>query len=401
MFTTSQTIFIRTNINSELVMLTARTVQTAKGVPGKAVMLGDGHCLYLRIGPTGAKSWIFRYTVAGKAHEKGLGPIHTVSLAEAREAARELRRGRREGKDPKRAGMSFRECAEAYIASHEAGWRNAKHAAQWANSLATHAYPVLGRLPVAAIGTEQVLKAIGTIWREKPETASRVRGRIESVLDWAAVAGYRNGDNPARWRGHLSHMLPARARFARGEHFAALPYAGIADFMTKLRQQGGVAARALEFAILTAARTGEVSGARWPEIDLAGRLWVIPADRIKMGREHRVPLSSRALSILSDLERRGERVFPISATSLRRVLSRIGRQDVTVHGFRSTFSTWAAEQTNFSEAVVEAALAHAKGDKVAAAYNRSDLFEKRRELADAWARYCGGGGKVVQLREVG
>jgi integrase len=386
-------------------------VAKATGPAGKTTLLADGHGLYLRIGPTGAKSWVLRYMAGRKSHDMGLGSLGLVGLREAREhALRQRRLLRLDGLDPiekRRAerqaamieaasAMTFRRCAEAYIAAHKVGWKNPKHAAQWPSTLQTYVYPIFGNLPVQAVDVGLVTKAIEPIWATKPETASRVRGRIERVLDWATVRGYRQGENPARWRGHLEKLLPARRKMAAVEHHAALPYAELPAFMADLRQREGVAARALEFAVLTAARTGEVLGGRWSEIDLEGRLWTVPAGRMKKAwREHRVPLSEPALTILTGLDRMGDLVFPgqrrgrpLSDMALLMLLRRMGRGDLTAHGFRSTFSDWCAEETSFPSEVREMALAHTVGDKVEAAYRRGDLFEKRRQLAEAWARYC-------------
>ncbi len=387
--------------------LTAGDVQR-KTAPG---MYHDGRGLYLRIGPTGAKSWIYRYKAGGTERQMGLGAWPTVSLAAARERAETQRRARIDGRDPLAerrgarlaAAMTFKQCAEAYIASHRAGWRNPKHAAQWPATLSAYAYPVFGDRPVEAVDTGLVMRAVEPIWTVKPETASRLRGRIESVLDWATARGYRQGENPARWRGHLENLLPARSKVRRVEHHAALPYGEIAAFMGELRGRDGIAARALEFAILTAARTGEVIGATWAEFDLQGRLWTIPAERMKAGREHRVPLSAPALAILQALPKGepSDRVFPLSQMALLMTLRRMGRGDLTVHGFRSTFRDWAAERTGFPAEVAEMALAHTVADKVEAAYRRGDLFAKRRQLADAWAKFCAmpatAGGKVVAI----
>jgi len=395
--------------------LTVREIDTARA-GDVARMLGDGKGLYLRVAPSGARSWIYRYRVGAKRHDMGLGPYPEITLAAAREKALSLRRARLDGTDPlqaRRAGreqarldaakaMSFEQCAVAYIDAHKAGWRNPKHAAQWPATLGAYVYPLFGDLPVAAVDVGLVMKAVEPIWNTKPETASRVRGRIESVIDWATARGYRTGENPARWRGHLENLLPARSKVRRVEHHAALPYADIGEFMVDLRGQEALAARALEFAILTAARTGEVIGARWSEIDLAGRLWVVPGERMKAGREHRVPLSDAAVAILAALPREGvrssatdprgaaatDRVFPLSNMALLMLLRRMGRGDLTAHGFRSTFSDWCAERTNYPAEVREMALAHVVGDKVEAAYRRGDLFDKRRQLADAWARFC-------------
>jgi integrase len=407
--------------------LSARRVATEK----RAGLHGDGGGLYLQVAPTGAKTWIYRYQIAGRRRDMGLGSADVYSLAEAREKARTARRSVADGIDPIEArrqarlsarladakAMTFRAAAEAYIEAHLAGWKNPKHAAQWPATLAAYAYPVLGELPVAAVDTGFVMKAVEPIWTEKPETASRVRGRIESVLDWARARGYRDGENPARWKSHLSNLLPARSKVRRVEHYAALPYAELPKFLGELRRRDSTAALALEFAILTAARTGEVLGATWAEIDLANHLWVIPAARMKAGREHRVPLSASAMKILERLAmaKTGEHVFPgakpggpLSQMAMLMLLRRMERPDpgsgpgqaLTAHGFRSTFSDWAAEQTNTPSEVREMALAHTVGDKVEAAYRRGDLFAKRRELAEAWGRFCQGGGaaKIVPLR---
>jgi integrase len=369
-----------------------------------AKLYADGGGLYLRADPSGAKSWVFRYAIAGRQQDLGLGSAADFTLAEARDRALAARKLVADGQNPVEAKkvkrradavasatwMTFQACAEAYIAAHRAGWRNPRHAAQWPSTLEAYVYPVFGTLPVAVIDTGLVMKAIEPIWTEKPETASRVRGRIESVLDWATARGYRQGENPARWRGHLENLLPKKSKVRRVEHHAALPYPEIAEFLAELRARGGIAARALEFAILTAARTGEVIGARWTEIDLGARLWTVPGSRMKAGREHRVPLSEAAMTLLAGLKREGDRVFPLSDKALVKVLHRMGRDDLTVHGMRSTFSDWCAEQTSFPSEVREMALAHAVGDKVEAAYRRGDLFEKRRQLAEAWSRHCAG-----------
>ncbi|HEY2531836.1 MAG TPA: integrase arm-type DNA-binding domain-containing protein [Xanthobacteraceae bacterium] len=364
----------------------------------------DGHSLYLRIGPTGAKSWVFRYRKSGRLHDMGLGPLHTVSLADARTKALDIRRQRLDGTDPLTAKreaaaktriahaktMTFRQCAEAYITAHRAGWKNDKHASQWPSTLEAYVYPAFGSLPVQVVDVALVMKALGPIWEAKPETASRVRGRIEVVLDWASASGYRQGENPARWRGHLDKLLPPRSKVARVEHHAALPYRDLPGFIMDLRQQEGVAARALEFTILTAGRTGEVIGATWVEIDLEARLWTIPAERMKAGREHRVPLSDAALAILRPLYevRTGDKVLPLSNMAMLMLMRRMGRGSLTVHGFRSAFSDWCAEQTNFPSEVRGMALAHTVSDKVEAAYRRGDLFDKRRQVMDAWSRFC-------------
>jgi integrase len=380
---------------------------------GKPGYHGDGGSLYLQISKYRTATWVFRYrTAAGRLREAGLGSVDTWTLAEARERARRFRQQRDEGKDPieeRRAerlkakleavnAMTFMACAEAYIAANRAAWKNAAHAAQWPSTLKTYVYPAMGDLPVQAVDVGLVMRVLEPIWTTKPETASRLRGRIESVLDWAKARGFREGENPARWRGHLENLLPKKSKVARVEHHAALPYREIGTFFADLRQQDGIAARGLEFAILTAARTGEVIGARWDEINLAEQLWTIPGNRMKSGREHRVPLAEPAVAILRQMAaiRMGDYVFPgqragqpLSQMALLMTLRRMGRGDLTVHGFRSAFSDWCAEQTNFPSEVREMALAHVVGDKVEAAYRRGDLFEKRRQLSEAWSRYRG------------
>ena len=380
----------------------------------------------MRVASGGSKGWIFRYTLNGRTRDMGLGSVDTVSLKQARERARQCRELCYDGIDPierRRAQrreaqleaartMTFRQCAVAYIAAHEASWSNPKHAAQWPNTMARYVYPVFGRFSVQTIDTGLVLKVIEPIWTAKTETASRVRGRIEAVFDWAAARGYRQGENPARWRGHLENLLPRKSRVAPVEHHRALPYAQIGTFMGELRAQKGIAARALEFVILTAARTGEAIGATWTEIGFAERVWTIPAERMKAGKPHRVALSEAAFAIVRAMHevRCGRFVFPgaksdrsLSATSLLMLLRRVGHDGLTVHGFRSSFADWAADCTSFPEEVRQMALAHAVGDKVEAAYRRGDLFEKRRQLGQAWAEYCSGqwperGSEVVPVR---
>jgi integrase len=389
--------------------LTALKVDKANQ-PG---MYGDGGGLYLRVTPDGAKNWIFRFMLNGRARWMGMGPLHTITLAEARKRAGEHRLRRHDGIDPIEArraerqqarldaakAITFKECADSYIKAHRAGWRNGKHAGQWGATLATYAEPVIGKLSVQAIDTTLVFKVLEPIWTTKPETAGRVRGRIEAILDWAKVRGFRTGENPARWRGHLDKLLPARGKVRKVEHHAALPYAELPDFLVALREQEGIAARALEFTILTAARTGETIGARWNEIDLLDKTWTVPARRMKVGREHRVPLSDRALAILEEMQ--GHRcaddgfVFPggkvgkpLSNMAFLMLLRRMERDDLTAHGFRATFKTWASERTGFQNEIVEAALAHVVGSKVEQAYRRGDMFEKRRRLMQQWATFC-------------
>jgi integrase len=387
-------------------------------------MYADGGGLYLRVAEGGSKQWVFRYTVDGRLRDMGMGPEHTLTLAEARERATQARKLRLDGIDPiehKRAqraaaaaeaakAMTFKECAEGFIKDNEAEWTNPKHRKEWETTLSTYVYPDLGRLSVAAIDTPLVLKVLKPLWERIPETASRVRGRIENILGWATVHHYRAGDNPARWRGHLEHALPARSKVAKVEHHAALPYSEIAGFMAKLRQNTAVGARVVEFIALTAARLSEAIDAEWSEIDLDSRLWTIPASRMKGGREHRVPLSSASIKVLRQMVaiRQSDYVFPgarkgrpVGENTPARLAKEAAGSDITVHGLRSTFRDWAAERTNFPREVAEMALAHAIPNAVEAAYRRGDLFEKRRRLMDSWAEFCGKpsvSSKVVALR---
>jgi integrase len=386
-------------------------------------MHADGGGLYLHVSAPsraelerdhdakGAKSWIFRYMRDGRAREMGLGSVHTIGLKAARERAGDRRRELLDGIDPLQVRqtkrhhaaleaakeITFAECAKRYIAAHQTGWKSPKSLDAWQGTLRDYANPVFGNLPVQAVDTALVVKAIEPIWAEKSETATRVRGRIESILDYATAREWRQGENPARWRGHLDKLLPKKAKVRAVEHHPALPFAETPGFMESLRQENASAAGALEFAILTAARTGEVTGARWNEIDRNAKLWTIPGARMKGAREHRVPLSDAALAILDRLaeDRQGEFIFaggragcPLSNMAMLVLLRRMKRDDLTVHGLRSTFRDWAAERTSFQNEVIEMALAHAIGDKVEAAYRRGDLFDKRRRLMDAWAAYC-------------
>ncbi|MGZ5897701.1 MAG: tyrosine-type recombinase/integrase, partial [Xanthobacteraceae bacterium] len=363
--------------------LTAVAIRNAK--PG---MHADGGGLYLQVSPgtagnTHNKSWLFRYAVSGRERQMGLGSLNTVSLAEARDMALQYRQQRQQGVDPIEArnveraqmrtddakSMTFDQCSKAYIAAHRAGWSNVKHASQWTNTLATYASPVFGKLPVQTIDVGLVMKVLEPIWTTKTETATRVRERIESVLDWAGARGYRSGENPARWKGLLDKLLPKPSKVSKVKHHAALPYAEVGAFVALLRQREGVAARALEVTILTAARTGETLGAQWNEFDLQAKLWNLPAERMKMRREHHVPLSAPALAVLKRMAdvRESVHVFPggrravLSNMALLAVLRRMERADLTTHGFRATFKTWATECTNFPREVVEAALAHVVG----------------------------------------
>jgi integrase len=360
----------------------------------------DGGGLYLSISPNGGRRWVFLYRWRGKPTEIGFGSARDVTLARAREKAVQARAKLAEGINPKDAkrpseGATFGECADRLIEAMRPSWRNDKHAGQWKMTLQVYAAP-LRRLPVDKIAIDDVLSVLKPLWNEKPETASRLRGRIERVLDAAKAQGLRAGENPARWRGHLDQLLPKRQRLTRGHH-AAMSYAEVPAFVVDLRGRQSTAARTLEFAIITAARSGEVLGARWEEIDLDRAVWTVPANRMKAGREHRVPLSRAALRLLKMLHgnREGEFVFsgqkpgkPLSVMALEMVLRRMKIEGVTVHGFRSAFRDWAAERTNFPNEVCEAALAHVIENKAEAAYRRGDLFEKRRKLMEAWATYC-------------
>jgi integrase len=389
--------------------LTAKQV-TSLTEPGR---YGDGGGLYLQVTSTGVRSWLLRYERGGRERAMGLGPIKDFTLEEARERARRARQLLRDGIDPLDArkeqrarsaaegallaarNVTFKECAEQYFKYHSPKWKNAKHAGQFLSTLKMYVYPVMGRMPVATIDKALVLKAIEPIWYTKTETASRVRGRIEAVLDFAKVRSYRTGENPASWHGNLIHALPARGTIVKVVHHAALRFAELPGFMVDLAKCKGVAARALEFTILNAARTGEVIGARWSEIDLEAKIWAIPAERMKASKEHRVPLSSRAVEILKELPRESDFLFPgasegssLSNMAMAELLKRIGRLDITVHGFRSTFRDWAAETTNYPNHVVEMALAHIIGNKVEASYRRGDLLSKRARLMADWARFC-------------
>jgi integrase len=346
----------------------------------------------------------------GKRRDIGLGSFAEVGLEEARsECGKNRDKIRRQKIDPveerrqeraeqavtKARQMTFSECVSAYLEAHEDSWKNPKHRQQWRNTLETYAHPIFGHLPVSEIDLPLILKCLEPIWREKTETATRLRGRIEQVLDWATVRGYRQGDNPARWKGHIDKLLPAKSKIASVKHHAALSYNAIAEFVLALRDMDGIAARALEFAILCASRSNEVRGATWSEVDLKNRMWTIPAERMKMKREHRVPLSARAMEILEGLPRLVDsnlifpgRKGPMSDMTLTAVLKRMGRGDLTQHGFRSTFRDWAAEMTSYPSEVAEMALAHTVADKVEAAYRRGDLFEKRRRIMEDWAKHC-------------
>jgi integrase len=381
---------------------------------GRATQPGlypDGQGLYLQVSPSGAKSWILRYQYATRRRYMGLGGVAAVTLADARRKALAARRMLADGLDPLEEGralavakavaaakaITFREAADRYIAAHQSSWRNAKHIAQWGSTLRAYAFPVFGDVSVAAIDADLVLRVLEPIWETKNETARRVRGRIEVILDWAAAGGLRRGENPSRWKGLLEHRLSRQPRSARVKHHPALDYQRIAAFMARLRKQEGVTARCLEFTVLTGARTSESTGANWQEFDLDGALWTVPGERIKAGKAHRVPLASRALEIVREQARyrRGDHVFAgrrpgstLSNMSMTAVLRRMGLPDITVHGFRSSLRDWAAEQTDYPREVAEMALAHAVGDKVEAAYRRGDLLQKRVAFMRDWDAHC-------------
>ena len=404
--------------------LTPLTVKNAK--PGRHA---DGGGLQLLVKDSGARSWVYRFMLNGKSRDIGLGAAagaEAISLAAARDLATALRLKVKSGVDPlaerdkeaaqalaaaqaaQIAGVTFKAMAEAHIAANEDGWRNAKHRQQWRNTLASYCYPVIGDLPVAQVETAHVLSILEPIWKAKPETASRLRGRMEIILDAAKARGYRQGENPARWRGHIAQILPARTLLSRGHH-KAMAYDALPAFMAQLREREAVAALALEFAILTATRTSEVIGGTWAEVDLAKALWTIPAARMKAGKEHRVPLSPRAIELLEALRPLGsDYLFPapkggkLSGMAMSMLLRRM-KLDCTVHGFRSAFRDWAAECTGYAHEVCEMALAHVIGNKAEAAYRLGDLFDKRRRLMADWAAYCAShgaaGGKVTPIRK--
>jgi integrase len=384
----------------------------ASKTPG---MHADGDGLYLCVANAESASWIFRFKIAGRSRDMGLGSLRDVTLEEARQQAAEARKLKKQAIDPIAAkaaqdaaraaqqaqeaakAVTFEECAGAYINSHRPSWRNAKHGQQWQNTLKTYAYPVIGPLPVADVDTALVMRILEPQWTAKPETMGRLRGRIENILDWAKTRGFREGENPARWRGHLANLLPKRAKVRRVQHHAALPYDKAPAFMRELRKSEDLSRLALQFTILTAARTSETIGARWDHISLPKGLWVVPADLIKGQKEHRVPLTAPAIAVLkklSKLKREDGFVFPgprkgkhLSNGAMLMLLERMGRSDITVHGFRSTFKDWALECTTFAPEVSEMALAHVVEDKVEAAYRRGDLLKKRRGLMEAWAKH--------------
>jgi integrase len=377
----------------------------------KQAQYGDGKGLWLQVSAFGTRSWLLRYMVAGRARVMGLGPYPEVTLKEARDRAAGARRQIRDGIDPidarrerKMAAKieaakltSFAQCVEEYLETHESAWKNQKHRDQWRSTIATYAHPIIGKLPVAAVDTALVLKVLRPIWNKKPETASRLRGRVERILAWATVSEYRQGENPARWRGHLQEMLPPKTKVRKVKHHSALPYADVPAFMAQLRGRDSISARALEFTILNANRTGEAIGAKWDEIDFSTKVWTVPADRMKAGKEHRVPLTDRAMEILKLLPRErdnpyvfvsGKKGTALSNMAMLELLRGMSGNGYTVHGFRSSFRDWCAEQTNYPRELAEAALAHTLPDKVERAYQRGDLLEKRRRLMSEWAKFC-------------
>lgn len=401
--------------------ITALTVKKLTKTPGMHAV-GGAQGLYLvvnkypnstNVNPYFAASWIYRYSFSGRRRDMGLGSFSDLSLEQARHKATQYRSQVLQGIDPiecKRQQVdannkayakriTFQQCINSYLEAHGDAWKSAKHRAQWRSTLETYAGPVIGNLNVASVDAGLVLRVLEPIWKTKTETATRLRGRIENILDWATVRGFREGDNPARWKGHLDKLLASPSKIARVKHFTALPYKEIPSFMMQLRTQEGIGASALEFAILTASRSGEVRGALWPEIDMTERMWTIPGERMKAGREHRVPLSDATFTVIERMKEChvSNHVFPgakqdkpLSDMSLTAVLKRMGRGDLTAHGFRSTFRDWASETTTFPREVCEMALAHTIENKVEAAYRRGDLFEKRILLMNEWAAYCGG-----------
>ena len=367
--------------------------------------------LYLHVNARGARSWILRVVVGDKRRDMGLGGYPDIGVADARQKAREARLKIEHGVDPillrkqakselmalQATDKTFEQAAGEYIKIHADSWSNDKHRKQWESTLAAYAFPVVGKLSLRHIRQEHILKILEPIWATKTETATRVRGRMESILDWAKVKGLRSGENPAAWKGHLDHMLPAPTRLKKVEHLTAVPVREMPDFMIKLRQAAGTAAQALEFLILTAARSGEVRGITWQEVSLEDALWVVPAERMKMKREHRVPLSDRAVAILKSQPRIDENplVFPaprgsqMSDATMSAVLKRMGI-DATVHGFRSSFRDWCGDYTNYPRDLAEQCLAHGADDPVEAAYRRGDALERRREIMNEWSKFVAG-----------
>lgn len=405
--------------------LTVKGVQALvkEGIKG---VVNDGKGLYLQISNPGSASWIYRYKVAGKQRYMGLGSFPTVGLAEARNLAEDQRRVLKTGGDPletrrqktisqKETVPTFTSCAARYIRAHRHGWRNPKHARQWVTTLKTYARPEIGNKPVDQVDTQDVLKILKNIWTTKTETAKRIQGRIENILDYAAAHKYREPTNPARWRGHLDKLLPKPSRVKKVAHHPAMPYEVLPEFMRDLEKNQSISSKALQFLILTATRTSEVLLAVWSEIDLEGAVWTIPAERMKARQEHRVPLTKQAIAILTELPRvtGNPYVFPgarygkpLSNMALLQVMRGMGfgvngtRGNYVPHGFRSSFRDWTGEATNFPRDVAEMALAHAIENKVEAAYRRGDLFDKRRTMMDEWSNYvCKKGPGIFGLQE--
>ena len=386
--------------------LSDRQVKAEKR-PGR---FADGNGLYLQVSQSGAKSWLFRFMQDGRSREMGLGSTNAVSLAEARTTAIECKRLLRDGIDPindrkerlfktkaeKKDALTFKHCAKEYLKAHSASWKSDRHAEIWASSVKRYAEPVIGEMPINLVDHGHIMRVLDPIWRTKTETAKKLRGRLESILDWATVQDYRKGENPARWKGHLDKLLPKPSEVSKVKHFPALPYQEINAFMDELRQREAPSALALRLIILTATRSGELRGAVWPEFNLANATWTIPAERMKAGKEHTVPLCPEAVSILEALPRMAntDHLFtgaksgkPLSDVVFKKLMERMNRVGITTHGFRSTFRDWAAEQTSFPREVIENALAHRLKDKAEAAYFRSNLLNKRRELMNKWGKY--------------
>lgn len=387
--------------------LSAAAIKNAR----KDGLYADGNGLYLQVSKTGTKSWSFRFTLNGKARQMGLGPLNELGLKDARDEAIGCRALLRDGIDPiedreaRRSAaqaetakvQTFKYCAREYIRGQSSAWKNVKHGKQWTRTLETYVYPTIGALPVDKVDTPLIVQILTPIWHTKTETASRVRGRIESILDWAAVSGFRQGENPARWRGHLDKMFPKRSRVKPVKHYPSLPYPEMPKFMEALTTEEGHTITAFTFAVLTASRTGEVIGARWDEFDLQRKIWTIPAERMKAKKEHRVALSDKALELIQSLPVHGDSPYvfpgrrvkkPMSNMAFIQILKRLGYSHVTPHGFRSTFRDWVSEATGYPSEVAEMALAHSVSDKVEAAYRRGDLLQKRFNLMDDWAGYC-------------
>ena len=376
----------------------------------KSGRYADGNGLYLQVGKSGAKSWLFRYMLDGKSREMGLGSIRIETLSQAREKAKHCKKLLKSGTDPIRDRqkhiaiekadnkemLSFQKCTEGYLKAHSASWRSARHAGIWLSSVKRFAYPIVGSIHVNKIERGHIMNILDPIWREKTDTASRLRGRLESILNWATVQEYRKGDNPARWRGYLDQLLPKPSEIHTVKHFAALPYREINAFMSKLKEREALSALALRLIILTACRSIEVREAEWSEFDLENATWTIPTERRKMKKEHVIPLCKEALDIIQSIPRAEDSVHlftgprsnkPMSDVVFKKLMERMKVTGITTHGFRSTFRDWAAEQTSFPREVIEDCLAHQLRDKTEAAYFRSNLLDKRRELMNKWADY--------------